>query len=383
VVKTKPLVLIVDDDPDLRVLANLQLGTSFDVVQAATGEECLEMAHKHKPDVILLDMMMPGMSGGEVLQALSDDPATKDIPVIFLSALAEQDVRLKAIDEGALDYVTKPANWRELTARVGAAARVKKRHEEIRAGLSTDPVTGLQLRVPFENRLREEIARSIRSNAPLCILLISLDDHESFSLRFGEDDADSLIHDVANVLRASLRTSDAIYRYETNEFAAILPDTDISTGYLAAERLRDGVHEARRNEKPPSISVGISEFTHGSTVSDLVAKAEVALFRAQESGGDLAWRADDPRKRSLNPVALSEELTDREWDVLTFLVQRNTEHEIARKLGISPGTVRSHKARIRRKLHVSPDVRLSDFARTNLGNLGDRLTRPRAGDGHK
>ena len=100
---------------------------------------------------------------------------------------------------------------------------------------------------------------------------------------------------------------------------------------------------------------------------------EIALVRAKESGGGRTWRADDPRRHGLNPVALSEDLTEREWDVLVHLSHRRTEQEIARRLGISRGTVRSHKARIRRKLHVSPDMRLSDFVRTNFRDLVNRL----------
>jgi DNA-binding NarL/FixJ family response regulator len=97
------------------------------------------------------------------------------------------------------------------------------------------------------------------------------------------------------------------------------------------------------------------------------------LFRAKESGGNRSWRADDPRKRSINPIALSEELTDREWDVLAHLANRRTEQDIAKRMGIRPGTVRSHKARIRRKLHVDPELRLSEFARSNFRELINRL----------
>ncbi len=120
-------------------------------------------------------------------------------------------------------------------------------------------------------------------------------------------------------------------------------------------------------------SVGVAQFSNGRSAQEVIARAEIALFRAKESGGSRTWRADDPRKHGLNPVALSEELTEREWDVLLHLSHRRTEQEIARRLGISRGTVRSHKARIRRKLHVSPDIRLSDFVRTNFRDLADRF----------
>src|SRR5687767_14668395 len=125
--------------------------------------------------------------------------------------------------------------------------------------------------------------------------------------------------------------------------------------------------------RPTEASVGVAQFSNGRAAEEVIARAEIALFRAKESGGGRTWRADDPRRHGLNPVALSEDLTEREWDVLVHLSHRRTEQEIARRLGISRGTVRSHKARIRRKLHVSPDIRLSDFVRSNFNDLIHRL----------
>lgn len=367
--KGKPVVLVVDDDPDLRTLAGLQLGDAFDVVEAADGEQALALAAQHAPSVILLDMMMPGMSGEEVLVELSKEESTRDIPVIFLSAMTEVDQRVRALEEGALDYVTKPADWRELTARVGAAARVHQRHEEIRMDMSRDPVTDLPLRGSFMRRLQEEVARSARSTSPLSVLLIEIDAVEPTV---------DLIRRSGEVLRNTLRTADALFRYAEKQFAAILVDTDVATAYMAAERLRDATKTLRGQRVPTTISVGISEMSVGHTPQELVDRATVALFRAKESGGDQSWRADDPRRRALSPLALSEELTEREWEILSQLAQKRTEVEIARRLGISAGTVRSHKARIRRKLHVSPDVRLSEFVRTNMSGLADGLSH--AGD---
>src|SRR5688572_1343650 len=90
-IEERPCVLVVDDDPDLRSLANMQLGDGFDVIQAASGEEALALAASETPDVILLDIMMPGMDGSQVLTELANNPDTKDIPVIFLSALGTID----------------------------------------------------------------------------------------------------------------------------------------------------------------------------------------------------------------------------------------------------------------------------------------------------
>ena len=371
--RERPLVLVVDDDADLRSLAQLQLGEGFDVIQAEDGRGCVALAQDRLPDVILLDMMMPGMDGSEVLQQLSSSARTKDIPVIFLSALSGLDERVKGLENGAVDYIAKPVEKRELVARVGVAARTSARHRQLQSRVVSDKETGLPGRAEFDERLNQEVSRSDRSNAALSIMLIDVDGMGIINEKLGTDLADELLQEIASVLRGVFRRADGVYRYGGDEFSAVLPDTDIATSYLAAERCRQAVGKIMCEGTPISISIGTAEFSSGRKPEELIAKAEIALFRAKESGGNRSWRADDPRKRSINPIALSEELTDREWDVLAHLANRRTEQDIARRMGIRPGTVRSHKARIRRKLHVDPELRLAEFARSNFRELVNRL----------
>lgn len=376
--RTRPVVLVVDDEADLRELARLQLGDGFDVIQAESGERCIDLAVETRPDVILLDMMMPGMNGAQVLQRLSEADTTKDIPVIFLSALTAADDRIKGLESGAVDYIPKPVEPRELVARVGVAARTharqSQRHPE-RSG-------GLPPREAFEERLAQETFRSDRSSAPLSVMLLDVDGMGKLNEELGRTVGDELLTEIGGVLRNVFRRADGVYRYGGDEFSAILPDTDIATSFLAAERCREALDGLMVDGRSISVSIGTAEFSSGRTPDELIAKAEIALFHAKESGGNRAWRADDPRKRSINPIALSENLTEREWDVLAHLANRRTEQDIARRMGIRPGTVRSHKARIRRKLHVDPDLRLSDFARLNFRELVTRLEKL-ADDGQK
>ena len=370
----RPLILVTDDDPDLRMLADLQLSPhGYEVIQASDGAECLRLAAERRPHVILLDMMMPGMDGAEVLGELASDPRTTDIPVVFLSALATTEDRVRGLEGGAVDWIMKSADPRELVARVGAAARTSARHDELKHDAGADPVTNLEGLEAFKQRLEQEIARASRSGAPLSILIAALDDSSAISERHGVGVANELMRQAASVMRATLRTSDSLFRYAAGEFAAVLPDTDVVTAFLAAERCRDDMRTVEVVGDPTTISVGVAQAGNARNAADLIARGEIALFRARESGGDRSWRADDPRRHGLNPVALSEDLTAREWDVVVHLSHRRTEQEIARRLGITRGTVRSHKARIRRKLHVSPDIRLSEFVRTNLADLISRL----------
>jgi diguanylate cyclase (GGDEF)-like protein len=363
----RPLVLVIDDDPDLRTLATIELSDDFGVIAAEDGRRGVELARAQNPDVVLLDMLMPGMDGAQVLDALKSDESTSHIPVIFLSALSDLDQRVAGLDSGAVDWITKPYEARELRARVAAAAR--RGPARWAAAPGRDPVTGLHTEDSFLMRLKEEQSRSRRNSQPFSLLLIEIDDFDDLD-REGVGRGNAALRDVATVLRSTLRASDRSFRRGDGEFAALLPDADVATAALAAERLMRAFGVEGRGTA--TLSVGVAEHSAGRGGELLLDRATAALQRARESGGDQAWRADDPRRSGTHPSALSQELTPREWDVLTHLSQRRTEDDIGRRLGISPGTVRSHKARIRRKLSVHPDVRLADFVRDNFGDILER-----------
>ncbi|MGH2775900.1 MAG: diguanylate cyclase domain-containing protein [Actinomycetota bacterium] len=376
----KPLVLVVDDDPDLLRLAEVQLRADFSLILADGGAECIQIAQTRHPDVIVLDMMMPGMDGLTVLEVLNEDSSTADIPVICLSALSRIDDKLKGLYGGAIDYMTKPADQRELVARIWSAIRRREKETAALQRSAADPITQLPSRGAFDLRLNEEIARSKRTSAPFSVLIIDVDHMDAINGSIGREQADRLLARLARVVKSNLRASDLLFRYESDEFSALLPESDAGTAWVAAERIRSAVKEIESNTVLTTVSVGIAEYSRTKSMGELMSKAEIALFKAKESGGDMSWRSDDPRKRSLNTVSLAEELTLREWDVLAHLAQRRTEQEIADDLGISSGTVRSHKARIRRKLHVAPDVRLADFVRENFRDLSERVAAPQSND---
>jgi diguanylate cyclase (GGDEF)-like protein len=378
----KPRVLVVDDDPNVRQLADLHLSEVFEVRLASNGRDGLDRAREEAPDVILLDKKLPDMEGIEVVVSLSKDPRTSDIPVVFLSALSATEDKIEGLEHGAVDYITKPVEPRELAARLAAAARTRARQEELRGEVATDPLTELPDRKTFESRFGQEAARSMRSGTPVSTMIVDVDGLEGINRMHGRRAGDELLREMASTLRATLRTSDSVYRYGGDEFAALLPDTELATAYLAAERCRTEIANITFGGVPTSVSIGVAEASGGRSAKDLIGRAESALLHAKESGGGCSWRADDPRKHGLNPIALSEELTAREWDLLIHISHRRTEPEIARLMGISRGTVRSHKARVRRKLHISPDVRLADFVRLNFKELMYRLP-PTPGSGSR
>ena len=345
----------------------------FDVVQASSGAECLEIAITRAPDVILLDMMMPGMDGGDILRKLHANEATRDIPVIFLSALTRPEDAVKGLESGAVDWIRKPHEPRELVARVGVAARTKARHQEMVLQVGADSVTRLQSRSAFDERLVLEVSRSSRSTAPFSILIVDIDGMGEINSRLGPRGGDEVLREIATLLRQALRSSDEAFRYGGDEFVVLLPDAEVGTAFLAAERICHQIAKFSVGGSPVSVCIGVAQYSLGRTAEELISRTEIALYRAKESGPGTVWRSDDPRRHGLNPIALSEELTEREWDILAHLSHKRAEHEIARRLGISRGTVRSHKARIRRKLHVPPHIRLTEFVLSHFSDLVVRL----------
>ncbi len=128
------IVLIIDDNPiNLGVIADYLEEYNFEIITALNGQDGLEKAHHEQPDIILLDIMMPGIDGFEVCRRLKTDEATRDIPVIFMTALAGEEDKVKGFDAGAVDYITKPVQQREALARVTTHLRIRdqaKRLEE-------------------------------------------------------------------------------------------------------------------------------------------------------------------------------------------------------------------------------------------------------------
>jgi DNA-binding response OmpR family regulator len=132
-------VLVIDDEAPIRLLCRVNLeAEGMQVREAADGPAGLETARSEKPDVVLLDVMMPGLDGWRVAEELLDDPATKGIPIVFLTARAELRDRARGIDLGGVDYITKPFNpvvlaplVRDLNGRVGAGERDDLRREKL------------------------------------------------------------------------------------------------------------------------------------------------------------------------------------------------------------------------------------------------------------
>lgn len=373
----RPSVLVLGDVP---LGWDGQLAAFYDLTFTSEQSDCIALAERSHPDAIVVCGLADEST--LLLEILSSSQETEGIPVVLISGEVDPDDRAIALEHGACDLISDQSSPRELSARIVSAMRSSEQLRNLKLGSGRDPVTGLLDRRSFFERLEEEMARSRRHPGPLSILLLEADNLEEMVADHGPAASDALLDQIAQILRQALRSSDGMFRYDGDRFAVILPETEIAAAHTVAKRGLElvsaigydgGVTVTLDGGDGVSASVGLAELDAAAPAIALVAKAEQALRLARESGGGVAWRADDPRRAGLGTEALAASLTEREWAVLAHLADRESEQEIAAKLGIRAGTVRSHKARIRRKLNVSPNLRLSDFARENLAKLVKRV----------
>ncbi|MGE0639398.1 MAG: diguanylate cyclase [Thermoanaerobaculia bacterium] len=325
-------LLVVDDEPvNRRVLVN-QLGLhKYRILEAPGGEEALAAAARERPDLVLLDIMMPRMSGYDVCRRLREDRAPADLPVIYLSAKNQLRDLIAGFETGANDYLTKPVSKAELLVRVrthlelldvhrNLERRVAERSDELfRANeqlarlASLDGLTRLANRRIFDETLARTWAEHQRRGAELSLLLLDVDFFKRYNDHYGHQQGDAALQAVAGSLAEALdRASDLAARYGGEEFAVVLPDTPASGANLIATRVVEAVHalglphERSDASDRLSVSIGVATLVPRPTLGPehLIELADRALYRAKEGGRNRIAGPDsgpDPRPQSPRP----------------------------------------------------------------------------------
>lgn len=282
-------VLIVDDSPVTLALAQARLrDENLEVLCAAGGVEGLRQAEREHPDLILLDLKMPDLSGYEVCQRLKAHPSLCSIPVIFLTAADSIADKVRGLDMGAVDYVAKPFDPVELCARVRAALRVKRLQDLLNLRAQLDPLTELWNRQAMEDRLQREWSRSLRHEEVFSFLMMDVDHFKAINDTFGHPAGDRVLCALARVLTAQCRDSDVPCRYGGEEFAVILPCTDAASARVFAERCREEVRSvslpAHDHVIRVTASFGLADSRNVSSQEELVRRADEALYHAKQAG---------------------------------------------------------------------------------------------------
>jgi two-component system, cell cycle response regulator len=313
-VVTPIIVLLVEDSAAIRALVRRMLvAGGHTVVEAARGADALALCREQQPDVVLLDVEMPGMSGWDVLAAMKADPGLRDVPVVFLTGRSDTADMVDGLRLGAHDYLRKPCEPTELLARVQAAARVKRlqdelrqRNEELDLVSRTDALTGLRNRRHVEEYLTKLVSLARRNVEPIAVLIVDIDHFKSVNDGHGHDAGDAVLREVAGRMVDSVRLEDMVGRWGGEEFLVVLPNTAAQGAAELAERLRQVV----AGEPCPlpdggAVPVTISLGCAASVIDDaatLVRSADAAMYEAKESGRNrVVVAASDELQRGTAP----------------------------------------------------------------------------------
>jgi diguanylate cyclase (GGDEF)-like protein len=252
-----------------------------------TGDSGLKTAIVDPPDLILLDINLPDMDGFEVFRRLKSNAATNQIPVLFLTGHCSPERKISGLNLGAVDYITKPFDPAELTARVRASLRTKRLVDLLEHKALVDGLTELWNRAYFDHRLHQEETRTARQPLVLSCIMLDVDHFKSINDRFGHPFGDLVLRRVGAVLVAGCRNEDSACRYGGDEFAILLPGVDTTAAVVLAERLRSTITDLDISCQGEAVRVtcsfGVAD-TNGTDTDSLTVRADDALYEAKRQG---------------------------------------------------------------------------------------------------
>lgn len=294
-IEEQQTILVVDDMPaNIDVLVGL-LRDNYKVKAARNGEKALKIVRSaNPPDLILLDVMMPGMTGYEVCEQLKQDSDTASIPVIFITSLNEEEDEEKGLKLGAVDYITKPFRAAIVLARIENHLKLKSYQDLLKRQSNLDGLTGLPNRRAFDELLGQEWRRGARLKSPLSLIMLDIDHFKQYNDFYGHLAGDECLRQVGRQLATVGRSIDFVGRYGGEEFVCILPHTNLEGAAKVAERLQSAVrelqisHERSSAGEHVSISMGVATVvpSGGCSEEELIAAADQQLYAAKGAGRD-------------------------------------------------------------------------------------------------
>ena len=291
---SKGKVLIVDDAPDtVEIIKKLLVFEGYEVLTTSTGEEGVKKVEEEKPEIVLLDISLPGIDGNEALRRIRKVDSI--VSVIMLTAFATVDNAISALKEGASDFVKKPFENEHLVHLVNQCLekyqtlREKGRLEEEVQRLSiTDDLTGLYNYRHFYKTLELEIARLKRQRTALSLLMFDMDNFKRYNDLYGHLEGDKVLKKVGEVVDRLIRSHvDSGYRYGGDEFAVLLVGATLDQAMPIAERLRLSIEQA--GFRDISVSIGVTEFYPDYSLREFVRLADDSLYAAKHSGGNRVY----------------------------------------------------------------------------------------------
>lgn len=288
-------ILLVDDlHVNILILSQL-FKEQHEVAFALNGEKAIELCRSFKPDLILLDIEMPYMSGFEVCKQLKADNSTKNVAIIFVSAHQDEELEAKGFEMGAVDFIHKPINATITKARVENQLLLKKQTDALRSLVMLDSLTGIGNRHHVERRLPEAWRNCIRLQSPISIVMLDVDYFKRYNDIYGHPEGDKALISIAQTIANTIRRPyDFCARYGGEEFICVLPDTDIYGAKVIAQEIVDAVrslkiaHSDSANCEYVTISAGISAMIpdNSSDWEGAIELADKQLYLAKKNGRD-------------------------------------------------------------------------------------------------
>ena len=288
----KNSILIVDDDKmNLKSLTHI-LNPEYTIFTAKDGPTAIKTAKEYMPDLILLDVLMPGMNGYEVLSALRTFDKTRKIPIVFITGLNSAEDEEKGLALEAADYIGRPFSAAIVKLRVRNQIQIVNQIRTIDRLSTIDQLTGLPNRRGFDNQLSMEWGRAIREKLPINVLMIDVDHFKLYNDTHGHQQGDVALQTVANVFTQTLkRSSDYAARWGGEEFAVLLPNTDLNGALDVAETIRAEIEQTAipgidGSVTRVTISIGVNTQipTPSHSIDDFIFKVDKALYTAKKTG---------------------------------------------------------------------------------------------------
>jgi diguanylate cyclase (GGDEF)-like protein len=301
-------VLVVDDKPANLEALNAVLGAEYDLIFATSGQEALDLAREQSPDLILLDVVMPGMNGYQACAELKGDARTRGVPVVFVTAMDHEEDEAAGLDAGAIDYITKPIRASIVRARVRNHLELKRARDLLEGQSATDALTGLANRRQFDTEIDTEVRRAFRAGQHLGLLMCDLDSFKAYNDCYGHPAGDWCLQEVAAVFRTAFRRAGELAaRYGGEEFAVILPGATPLEVLAAGEHIRAAIEARRiphqRSATAPWITLSVgaasSLVTAEVSAAGLIQSADDALYASKRTGRNRVTGADtetEPRR---------------------------------------------------------------------------------------
>jgi diguanylate cyclase (GGDEF)-like protein len=264
----------------------------YNLLVSKNGTQAIDLAREHNPDLILLDILMPDMTGFEVIAKLKESSDTNKIPVIFITGLTSIEDEEKGFFLGAVDYITKPFHKSIVKARVNTHLKIVDQMRIIEQMGLIDPLTKLFNRRGLEDQLNIEWGRALREKLSISILLMDIDFFKKYNDTYGHQKGDTALKAFAEIVAKTLkRPTDLAARWGGEEFVVLLQATTIDGATEVAENIRKNVEAAiipaeDGIETKITVSIGINTIipNESSSIKEFIEKADKALYKAKELG---------------------------------------------------------------------------------------------------